>query len=407
MDDLPGRSPWAVLVALAGCVLGCSSSSAGASSHGPYPAFDVPLPQILDSGGPTLAQPRLTSITFSGDARADQFDAFISALPTLTSWTDVLTQYGVSSPTATAPFHVPTAAPATVNESTKGGPSDVQSFLASMLDGTHASFPAADPDAIYVIFYPPGTSITMDGQLFSQAGGYHLFFDLHGVSISYAVVPALGSSFTFPNGATLSTLDGATGIASHEIAEAATDPQTLTSPAWSNVDPKFGVCWGNAVDSFSTEIGDMCAGSSDAFVAPDGFGFTVQRIWSNAAAAGHHNPCQPRDAADVYPVAMPQAADTLTTNAGTVTGITLHAGVSRTIPVELASDAPTTSPWQVSAGALKGTDTATFAPSGGQNGDVLEMTVSLGSLSSPFCFGLTSTLGATQYNWPTLLQVVP
>ena len=149
----------------------------------------------------------------------------------------------------------------------------------------------------------------------------------------------------------------------------------------------------------------MCASAPDAFYQPSGDNFFVQRLWSNAAAAASHAPCQPRDSGDVYFVGVPDAPDRITTMAGSSLGITLHQGVSRSVSVRLASDGPTSGPWQLSAPGK--TISATFDPPQGKNGDTVQMTLSSSYGSGPFAFDVVSTLGDVRTAWPVLLQVLP
>ena len=138
-----------------------------------YPAFAIPLPSIENAGGPIVGSPHLTSITFGDDSRAADLDAFVSSLGSSAAWTGILAQYGVTQISATPPVHAPALTASTINDSLSGGASDVHTFLESMLDGTHAGFPLADSNAIYVLFYPSNTNMTLDGKALSGVAAYH------------------------------------------------------------------------------------------------------------------------------------------------------------------------------------------------------------------------------------------
>ena len=97
----------------------------------------------------------------------------------------------------------------------------------------------------------------------------------------------------------LNTLDFTTVYASHEIAEAVTDPlvPSITSYYMVSDDPWIP---GSASQGIAGgEVGDLCT-----FVAPfvqTSDGYTVSPIWSNAAAAKSMQPCQPQaDSSRIY-----------------------------------------------------------------------------------------------------------
>jgi hypothetical protein len=106
--------------------------------------------------------------------------------------------------------------------------------------------------------------------------------------VAYAVIPAcdygLGPTGNY-NFVTLS--------ASHELAEAATDPHPETDRAFYLFSND---AWLGALSYGGGENGDMCTYLLDPSYLESGF-YTVQRIWSNMAAAASHNPCQPWDKA--------------------------------------------------------------------------------------------------------------
>src|SRR5262249_35150198 len=79
----------------------------------------------------------------------------------------------------------------------------------------------------------------------------------------------------------------------------------------------------------------------------------VQRIWSNQSALAGHDPCVPIPAGEVYFNAAPVLEDTFE---GQVPGVSfktksvkIAAGQSRTIEVDLFSDAQPSAPWNVTA----------------------------------------------------------
>ncbi len=167
-------------------------------------------------------------------------------------------------------------------------------------------------------------------------GGYHSEATGNdGNEIVYAVIPrcAVQGDYVFP-------LTMALG---HELGEASTDPFFYTNPAFSKMDGDH-LAWGATPGA---EVGDRCEylHAQDRIVGI----YDVQRSWSNASAAAGHDPCVPLLSAPFEGVAAVEP-DTLTLMGrgpgGTTTtrmtkGISIAAGTSKTVEVDLWSDGAT------------------------------------------------------------------
>jgi len=102
----------------------------------------------------------------------------------------------------------------------------------------------------------------------------------------------------------VSVLDGATVSASHEWAEAATDPYPEAKPAWEGLgDDDLG--WELMVQG-QDENGDLCEFDEDSYgsYGAPAFASMVQRQWSNASAAAGHAPCVPAPQNPYFNVAL-------------------------------------------------------------------------------------------------------
>ncbi len=121
--------------------------------------------------------------------------------------------------------------------------------------------PAPDANRLYVVYVEPNVAVNLgSGQGTTQQGilGYHgAFAGANGATIRYAVV-------AYPGGAAgnsslgTSAVDQLTSVASHELAEAVTDPDVNYSTlGW--YDPQRG------------EIGDITESNSNALVRLDGY----------------------------------------------------------------------------------------------------------------------------------------
>ncbi len=319
------------------------------------------VPQVVSLGGPVLATPKIVPIFFTGDATMQaQIEQFLGVLAGSTYWHDTTSEYGVGDLTIGSTIVTTDAVPTTDTE--------LESWLAANLDGTHAGW-TLDPNTIYSVFLPAGAVLNTDfGQSCQAFGAYHSETSNAAGKITYALMPRCGSS--------VASLTVAT---SHEFIEAVTDPLPFTAGAFQDMDTEHAI-WGIAPGA---EVGDMCeyvATANNAMVGA----FRVQRTWSNVSAAAGHDPCVPAPATP-YRGAAPVVADDISIddgNGGTrmTKGVSVPLSMSKTIDIQLFSDAPTDdfTVRAVDANVLFGSASElTFAldkPSG-HNGDTLHLTV--------------------------------
>jgi hypothetical protein len=243
-----------------------------------------------------------------------------------------------------------------------------------------------------------------------EIGGYHNDFALDaahgGQQVAYAVVPRCA------NFGGLMGIDAVTGGESHELVEAATDPFPNASPAWAQVDETH-LYWELALGG--GEVGDMCAQDPEAFTQFSELPYVVQRIWSNKAALAGKDPCVPALPDEVYFNASPVLSDTIDLSFEgqplSMQGVKIAVGQSKTIQVDLFSDAKTSGPWTVEAKdffALMGQPAnlgLALDKSDGQNGSKLDLTIDVKSKSEfgVEIFFLISTLGQTTHYWVGLV----
>jgi hypothetical protein len=342
-----------------------SSSSTTSTSSGTYPApFPAP-PQVAFVGGPTLSAPQIYPVFFSNDDAATvaslaDFTMNVGGTP---YWTATTSEYGVGPATGHAAIMLAETAPGQIDDS------QIQQWLAQKF-AMGAPFPAANANDLIIIYYPAGTTITLQGaQSCSTFGGYHNSAQVNGQDIAYAVVPRCGS------------LANTTGDASHELVEAVTDPFPMVNPAYPQVDDAhyyWEILFGGG------EVGDMCAQFPWAFTQFPGFNYTVQRTWSNKSVKAGKDPCQPETPGEVYFNAAPVLGTVPHTYMGQplmISGVNIPQGSSKMIPVQLYSEGPT-APWTVSVTDLSpmltgGQLTLSLDKSSGQNGDVLNLTITV------------------------------
>jgi hypothetical protein len=337
-----------------------------------YPAFRPPVPQVVSAGGPVMTTVHIEPVFFPGDTLEPTLLDFLHKLAASPEWSQVVGEYGAGVANVLPPVEIPDLAPAKTSDD------EIKQWLASQLTGTPISsqfwgvYDATTlPNTIYVLFYPASTTIEVGGgKACVDLAGYHNDTTVKDGTAIYAVIPRCSTS-----------MNELGSVTSHELIEVATDPLWGNKPAFSDVDALDEV-W--AYFLYGGEIGDMCQILPTSSYIPPAVGYTIQRGWSNASAAGYHDPCVPIPAGyGAYfnaAAVLPDMVHT-THNERTLRGVNIKLGESRTIEVQLFSDAPTDGPWKVHA-----YDVALFKhqPSvmklsldrdSGQNGEKLHLTI--------------------------------
>lgn len=325
------------------------------------------MPLARTAGGPVLANARFVPIVFEAEDRTKDIGAFMKVAGT-SSWWTIAAQYGVGPATASDPIVVAETPAAQITDQ------QVRTWLADKLDGTHADFGAPDTNAIYVVYYPASTTIYEStlGPSCVMFGGYHSETNIGGKKIVYSVIARC------PN-------DVVTSITSHELFEAATDPYISTATAWEGVDDPSETPYGG----FYAELGDLCEGAGN--VTPSDIGYPVQRMWSNAASAGAHDPCQP-------------ASEPYFRTATTTPQVSLAPGATTTVDLVAFSDQPTSGPWTIkitsSWGQLADRLDLVLCRSSVQNGEHVPLVISRDSAATnESTVQIESILGNVTTSW--------
>jgi hypothetical protein len=275
-------------------MVGCSSRS-----EAPFPtAAHVPYPQVPAGGGPTIASVPVVTVSFDGDSHTSDLSAFVDWL-SQSGWASlVAAQYGVHGIEHQAHVALAASAPTDVTDD------DVQAVLTAGLgDGTLPVAPSSGSPFVYVVFYPDGTSVTQSSGAnaceSNPGNGYHAMTNPGaGPNIVYVVVPSCDPRFS----ALLSEVQGMELETARLLIDTATDPSPLDQPGFQLIDES------NPWSSLGPEVGDLCWGR----LASEGPGYTLQRVWSNAAAAAGEEPCAPVPA-DSVPFGVSAAPSTLQT----------------------------------------------------------------------------------------------
>ncbi len=383
-------------------VSGCSSSSSGSpsSTHaggesttttdvavdtvdaGPdvdqapdvYPADHQPIPQIDYNGGPILQNPRIVTVTFVGDQHRDGFRSLDHNITTTDWWMETAEGYCVSEAGPCVSTGDPGAPdgsawlPDGSTEDAGDGYLDVElpydfasnsvqdSDIGKWLDKHigNGDFPKPDSETVYVIYFPTTTTITdQDGVSCIAFGGYHTSYRSTlptGGNVAYAVIPYCD----YGGGNDMLNYQQVQVTASHEIAEATTDPYPGPATAFYLT---TNDAWEGAQSLGGGECGDMCEGLSNADW-PDN-GYTFQRIWSNQAAAQSMQPCQPSPSPNPY-FAVALRTPSIQVNGHVSAGYLVAKRGQDTVGIaDVFSQAPLTHDFLLYAGKNKGAATKT------------------------------------------------
>ena len=405
-------APWRLVLLLVFGLAGASACGDGPPGRDPgepsdvYPAFAPTGPQVVGDRSTVLASPHVRAVTFTSDPIEEHAEEVVSHLGDPAYWA-ATAQYSVGPLTVDAPIRIGDPAP------DKLDPSQVEAWVQSRFDGSHPEFGAPDPMTIYAVFFPVTTTLLEESM--PWCGGYHSATSVNGVPIVYGVIADCTSP---PSDAVFASIDF---IASHEVAEAASDPCTGGSCRGFSVDyDHYAWQYLNSLNStpgdvvLGGEIGDLCEGWDNGYTIP-GTLFDVQRLWSNASMLEGHDPCVPRSPETPYFNSMPVLPDDIDFPVGHGTlvhtkGLQVPYGQTRVVELDLYSDADTHAPWFLRFSTLD-LDLSGFGNtphlriaadrSTGQNGEKIYLSITRKSqgTAGTIVF-VVSTLGSTQVVWP-------
>ena len=333
------------------------------SNDGFITAPHAPFPLVPNAGGPIIANPEVVTVTFANDTNRAQEEAFGHWIVGSSWLRAVGADYGVGAGIVVADAELSEDAPATMTSA------QLETLLEQGLaDGSIP--PTAHPDqAVYMVYFPARTVFTEAQYL----GGYTSC--MGNIGYHNYVTPSVGAPFVYTasfnctslegqqlSGFGLTALQAEEWSASHEIIEAATDPQWSTAPAY-QVDASD---WAWSV--LGDEVADLCA-YPPVTITDDGF--VAQRIWSNTLAQAGNDPCAPLDLSHPY-----YTVQVMTNSPQGV--ISINAGQTITVTLEGWSTAPVED-WSVTV--LQSSDqnglTGTLSAPTINNGQSLTLTLTL------------------------------
>lgn len=356
------------------------------SASAVYPAFKPDIGQIVNNGGGVLKNPDIVTVTWTVDPDLATYESFGDQIGASKYWATATAEYGIGAATSGKANHVEIATPPPAMLADAD-------IMALVMNGATSpgTWPVPTANSIYTLYVPPQTSVILQGSdACSQGiGGYHGNVAVGSFNVAYAVVLEC-SQLSGPGGVVAET----TQSASHEIIEAATDPNPMGSPAWYGFDDSAHMSW-DVFQQFQDEIGDACELYFDSFYTDTEatFPFSIQRMWSNKSAAAGHAPCVPTTGAPYYNTTLLEP-ENITVDASmyglgghfATKGVRILPGQTKTFAIGFYSDAALP-PWNIAAyedNPLLGQSGATnltisLDVTQGQNGNKAYVTVKVNS----------------------------
>ena len=376
-----------------------------------YAAQHYPLPIFKNFGGPVIADMKITTVTFVGDADRDAKRTFDDSIVKSAWWTAVTRGYGIHAGTSGGYVELPD----TVSNKTLDNDTQLVPFIQSLV--ASSTLPKPDTNTLYAFYFPHSTTLSLLGWTSCQQfGAYHDYaaFNVNGANVygAFAIMPDCGYGYA--------------GVTSHELIEAATDPYPFTTKT-----PPTPFTWYLYNDAWAGvagggEVADVCASQK---AAKEGNDF-VARSWVNAAAAASEDPCQPAVPGKIYFAASVETE--IVTGLHDTNGggpdydsdgfIVMTRGQTRNVNVIAFSEKPLPHDLTLVVGArpqgnatdpamldpIAGGVTSTLSTTKGNNGTHLTLAITTAANVTPgdYLFVVRAILETSDYHsWPVVLRV--
>jgi hypothetical protein len=296
----------------------------------------------------------------------------------------------------------------------------VQSYIAGQI--TAGKLPPPNPSTIYLLYIPYNAIINLSptDQSCQTFGGYHGSGEVVTDGGSQRFLYAILNDCRGGNGTAQQIMDDQTYVASHEIAEAATDPDVNTSDNGGWYMPAGNDAWVRS--RAGGENADLCNGQGTKEGA-----WTVTRVWNAASVKASGAPCVPSPTTwyfNAAPVTENPAKDQhVGPNADGY--IVVRKGETRDVEVDVFSTQPLPSDLKLAVGhfitpvagmpydplksvPIYGGVTATLSQTVARNGDRVKLTISIDPSLHAITksFFIRAVLSETDYHsWPVILYV--
>jgi hypothetical protein len=276
---------------------------------------NVHVVQVLYGNGIYNAQVAGTSTPSMGNFYSDLTGANSGYTPLLTQYNTPAsggTNQTIGNGTFDGLFQI---VPSAGNNGSTISDAQIQSELLAQITAGHLPAPILDAagnvNTLYMIFFPPGKTITQGGSSSCVAGGFCAYHGttstlFNGKNVLYGVHPDMQTGGCSTGGCgSAGVFNNYTSVTSHELTEAITDADVGIATTFAPP-----LAW---YDMVNGEIGDICNGQQGTYVA-NGTSYIIQLEFSNAA-----NNCvlPPPPSGPNFSIAATPSSQTVTAGAGT------------------------------------------------------------------------------------------
>jgi hypothetical protein len=281
--------------------------------------------------------------------------------------------------------------PAAGNNGSTITDTQIQSELLAQINAGHLPAPVLDsqgnPNTLYMIYFPPGKTITQGGSSSCVGGGFCAY---HGTTSStfqshnvlYGVLPDMQAGSGCSSGCGTSSVFGNyTSVTSHELVEAMTDADVGIATTFS-----APLAW---YDQTNGEIGDICNGQQATYVA-NGTSYTIQLEFSNSA-----NNC----------VTFPAVSGPNYTLSASPSSLTVTQGSSGSSTITVTPSGGFTGSVSLSTSALPSGVTASFGTNPTTGTSVVTFTASSTATTGTTSVTITGTSGTLSHTTSISLTV--
>src|SRR5947209_6734634 len=348
--------------------------------------------QVLYGSGSYNAQVAGSATTSMGTVLGD-------ILNTSSGYISVLTQYNtpasggtnqvIGNGTFDGLFQI---VPSSANNGSTIDDTNIQSELLAQINGGHLPAPLTDAagnvNTLYMIYFPPGKTITQGGSSSCVGGGFCAYHGttsstLNARHILYGVLPDMQAGSGCSTGCGSSTVfNNYTSVTSHELTEAITDADVGIATTFA-----APLAW---YDQTNGEIGDICNAQQGSYVA-NGTTYTIQLEFSNAA-----NNC-----------VLPPAGTTSPnfTLSASPSSLTVTQGTSGNSTVTVTPSGGFTGSVTLSASGLPSGVTATFGTNPTTSTSVVTFTASSTATTGTSTVTITGTSGTLTHTTTVALTI--
>ena len=354
-------------------------------------------------GGPVISNVHVVQVLWGNGSFAPQVSG--TTTPSIASfftditnstYMDMLSEYNttISGGTNQSIGHGTFDGQFTIIPSVTGSTIDdtqIQPELLAQITAGHLPAPITDAagnvNTLYMIYFPPGITITQGGSSSCVGGGFCAY---HGTTsntfqskhVLYGIHPDMQAGSGCAQGCGNSTVfNNYTSVSSHEFAEAVTDADVGIATTFA-----APLAW---MDMTNGEIGDICNGQQGTFVA-NGTTYTIQLEFSNAA-----NNC----------ILPPAAANPNFSLSASPTSLTVTQGSSGSTTIKETPSGGFTGSVTLSASGLPSGVTASFATNPTTGTSVLTFTASATATTGTSTVTITGTSGSLTHTTTVSLTV--